>query len=73
MKIDGFLCQHDLEEIANWEYSEHVHPQDDMTDLGRHELLSLGERLRETFPEALKVDPDNVKSTDFVVSIIIKL
>ena len=54
----GQMCPEDVKMIGKWNYLKHVHPKDDMTDLGRHELRSLGSRLRETFPEVLKIDPE---------------
>ena len=64
----GQMCDRDIQTLGEWDYNKHVHAQDNMTELGIHELRSLGKRLRDTFPEALKVDPHQVKPHEFLLN-----
>nr|XP_034824785.1 multiple inositol polyphosphate phosphatase 1-like [Maniola hyperantus] len=51
----GSLCAQDVENLRNWEYNiKFFDGIRDVTEEGRKEMMGLGRRLKEAFPELLK-------------------
>ncbi|XP_050669004.1 multiple inositol polyphosphate phosphatase 1-like [Leptidea sinapis] len=48
------MCAQDVDNLRNWEYNDRVFEnKEDLTDEGRKEMMFLGKRFREAFPDLL--------------------
>lgn len=71
LSLEGSLCQKDLEKLRTWKLDANLdkHKHKDLTAQGKKDLLSLGARFKDYFPELLQSYPLDSSRQKYKVSL----